>query len=232
MFKFIKNIFKEIEVRCNDQELTGGKKVLAFVLCFIVIAFVLCVSAALMVGMLALALCMIPIGLVYGGIRQLVSISCEYYKYKKKKKDIANKYNEKLRIFEENYNRKCDSIKNTMESLENSTSIVKDELDTEVVAQELVPISLEDLEAYIQYISQFNSTDAQTIASLLPRLNELKQRLDVTLDREERKKLEREFVGIMFLVQDRISTHIEQINSIHDYFDKGTKKRRLFKKNL
>lgn len=229
MISFIKNCFKEINVRCNDQQVTGVKKVLAFVFCAIIITLILGISATMFVGMLAVALCMIPIALVIQGIKLLVSVAARYYKSMREKKNIGKKYSEQLRQLGEDYSKNRDNIKNTLESLENCDSIALDEFGDEVAAQELVPIELEDIELYISYLFQINTADSLILDGLLSRLNELKRKLDTTLSLDARKELECEFAKLSFSVQDEISKYNEQINNMNDNFDKKAKKRRLFK---
>ena len=230
MFELIKDCFKKINVSYNGQELSGVKKALAFVLCSILFIFIIGVSATVVIGAFAFSICLLPIALVFEGIRQIVGIVRDINELNKKKKDIQNNYSEQLKQIEESYNQNRDVIDNTMESLKTNESIVQDDKGSDVVVQELVPITLEDIESYIQYISQFNSAESQILEGHLTFLKEIQSKLDATSNSEERKILEDEYDSIMFIVQEKLGNHTEQINNINA--DKSTKKRRLFKENL
>lgn len=228
MFKFIKNCFNEIKIGFNVQEFSGGKKVLTLIFCAFVLVFVLAVYTVLYVSLGTLMLCILPVGLLCEGIKYIVGLAKDLYKSNQRKKEKTKEYNKQMRQIEKNYNQKCESINDTMELLENSKSIVQDELGEEVVAQELVPIALEDIEAYIQYIASINKLDASLLSVILASLIEKKEKLDKTINREERNNLECEYSNIMFKAQDIIGNYVEEINSMNANFDKSPKKRRLY----
>ncbi len=232
MLEFIKNCFKNISVKCNYQELAGVKKVIAFAFCAILIALVLGIAAAMIVAMLALAICIIPIGLVINGVQLLVPLIKQSLKVAKMKKKLKKQKRRQSQELVELYTNNMESINNTIGALENSSTIVEDELGREVETQELVDISLEDLVCYIQYIATINPGDAEMLMGLHSRLDMLKSIMDRTISHEEREKLESEYYSIMFSVQEKLIEYVDGINSINDTFVKGTKKRRLFNRGL
>lgn len=232
MLEFIKNCFKNISVKCNDQELTGVKKVIAFAFCAILIALVLGIAAAMIVAMLALAICIIPIVLVINGVQLLVPLIKQSLKAAKMKKKLKKQKRRQSQELVELYTNNMESINNTIGALENSSTIVEDELGREVETQELVDISLEDLVCYIQYIATINPGEAEMLMGLHSHLDMLKSIMDRTISHEEREKLESEYYSIMFSVQEKLIEYVDGINSINDTFVKGTKKRRLFNRGL
>lgn len=235
MFKFIKKVFSEAVVKVNEQELTGWQRIFTLILAIIVVALALGLvglivagfGAIFVVGVVAM-LCVVPVLLLIEGIRQMVSVAKSLNNLRKKKKELQKKQSEHLKKMEEYYIEKRESINSTLELLDNSKSTIKDELGEEVVAQELVPFSLDDMEAYVKYVAEINPVDAEMLAANMVMIAQIKNQMEAIQNPLMREQLQRKYESMLFDFQDLVSKYVDQINNMNSKFE-SKKQRRLFK---
>ena len=213
MLKSLINIYNNVKVYFKEKEIKGSKKVLTLILFSILV--ILSIGALIsFIG--AFIILLVPIFLIGGTIycvKTGISLLIDLIKFKKHEMDVKKEYNE--------------YIKELVEKIDiDKEHIVSDDLGSEVVAQEIPPVDIYDLNAYIRFVKKIDLEKNKDLNNKLEEMFMLEKNIKTFSNEETVASIRRQYIDKLYGIKDMVDQYT---NNDEETNSNNNKKRRLYK---